>query len=173
MCRRASNNSRTRSSNRPLFCCGAFGRDWHIASIRGNTALRSLSEQSGHLLSRAFGTRFRIPCPKVRRLRDRRADAGRSGRHPEGVRPAIARSAGHQADRSACAVDGERFPPPWSFAHSDACSAAIAQDLFRPGTLTFPADGRHRPPENFPARSTSGFLRIKLGGRFPYSGRWI
>jgi len=32
-------------------CCGALRREWHIASIRGNAALRSLSERSGQAVS--------------------------------------------------------------------------------------------------------------------------
>ena len=38
----------TQQSEPVLFCCGALGRDWHIASIRGNAALRSLPERNGH-----------------------------------------------------------------------------------------------------------------------------
>jgi hypothetical protein len=39
-------------------------RSWHIASIRGNAALRSLSERSGHCLSRGCVTHGSAsPCP--------------------------------------------------------------------------------------------------------------
>jgi ABC transporter substrate binding protein len=31
-----------------VICCSAYVGFWHIASIRGNAALRSLSERNGH-----------------------------------------------------------------------------------------------------------------------------
>src|SRR5262245_66577582 len=38
----------TRRSSKDVLCCGAGVRFWHIATLRGNATLRSLSERSGH-----------------------------------------------------------------------------------------------------------------------------
>ena len=40
------------------------GRNWHIASIRGNAAIQSLLERSGHSASRAYRTGFMSTRPK-------------------------------------------------------------------------------------------------------------
>ena len=41
-----------------LLAAMQFGRNWHIATLCGNAAFRSLLERSGHRLSRTHRTRF-------------------------------------------------------------------------------------------------------------------
>ena len=48
-----------------IFAASAHGGSWHIASLRGDAAIRSLPEQSGHSASRAYRTGFMSTRPST------------------------------------------------------------------------------------------------------------
>ncbi len=49
-------------------CCTAYVALWHIATLCGNAAIRSLSERSGHWLSCAYRKRIHENTPWANHL---------------------------------------------------------------------------------------------------------